>query len=152
MKYAGPFLPHDQFRSLGLLHETNRLLLHPLGLALGVEVGPGAVQLTKHEVAQLAQVADELDAAANSPEDVVELADTVRAIVARAKVSTERLGSIWDQRADPEGVTYGEDLLSADYAGNVAREWAERDLTRVARLGYMVQPVEQSPRLDVELR
>lgn len=138
MKYAGPFLPVDQFRSLGLLHETNRLLLHPLGLALSVATGHGAVQLTGPEIVQLAEFADVLKHLAGSAHTSAE-SDLLVSIVERANTPTERLGPIWDQRDDLGGITYGIDLLSPGHAAAVADDWSSRRADRLGRLGYIVQ-------------
>lgn len=40
-KFEGPFMPLDEFRDAGFLHEINRLLLHPCGLALALDVEAG---------------------------------------------------------------------------------------------------------------
>jgi len=47
-KFEGPFMPLAEFRDLGFLHEINRLLLHPCGfaLALDVEAGTACVWMT----------------------------------------------------------------------------------------------------------
>jgi hypothetical protein len=86
-----------EFRERGYLHEVNRLVLHPLGLALSVKVN----------------------------ED-----------------GTEELGPIWDYRHDPEGIIFGDDLLSAEKAIAVRREMFERRGERIKRLGFVVQPIK----------
>lgn len=56
----------------------------------------------------------------------------------------ERLGGVWDERADPEGISYGGEYEAglAAKAAFVDAEWKARAAARVAALGFMVQPVE----------
>lgn len=88
-----------EFWQLGFLQELNRQFLHPLGLALEVEV-------------------DE-------------------------KGHAKGLGRIWDYRDDPEGIIF-ETGNVVDFREKAARVEAHRELmskSRIARLGYWVQPV-----------
>lgn len=85
-----------ELRELGVLHEINRLLLHPLGLALEVKV---------------------------------------------AADGTETLGGVWDYRDDAEGIYYGADLLNSDKASRIAYAIEATGPGRIARLGYVIQPV-----------
>jgi hypothetical protein len=91
IKYLDP----REFIDGGYLHETNRLVLHPLGLAL-----------------------------AFSPSEHAALA-TVR---------------IWDYRDDPEGIYLDGPALSLEKAVKVCNEMLAKRDTRVARLGWVVQP------------
>lgn len=139
--YDGPYLDIAEFRESGLLHEVNRLILHPLGLALSVKTGPGAVRMTKEEIEHLRLIAElpALDSEAKS---------FLRDLAIRALTSGERLAGIWDNREDPEGIEYGEDLLSEERVRSVVELWDRRQPARVAGLGYMVQPVT-GPQLHV---
>lgn len=51
------------------------------------------------------------------------------------------LVGIWDNRADPEGITYdeldAEDMAKRDY---IRDEWHKREPARVALMGSMIQP------------
>lgn len=85
-----------EFRERGYLHEINRRLLHPLGMALETAVDDNGI---------------------------------------------EYLSGVWDSRDDPEGIYYGDDLLSPAKVANVTSEWNERVEERMALLGFMVQPV-----------
>lgn len=88
-------MPIKEFRSRGYLHEVNRLVLHPLGLALEVTI----------------------------EED-----------------GTESISGVWDCQAEPEGILYGDDLLSGEAASFVAAEMEGRGPERQERLGFIVQP------------
>lgn len=52
---------------------------------------------------------------------------------------TERLGGVWDYRDDPEGMNFSEMDLSAK-ADAVQVEWDAKAVTRLASLGYVIQP------------
>ena len=88
-----------EFREFGYLQELNRLFLHPLGLALEVEVDP--------------------------------------------ETGEERFGRIWDYRDDPEGILYGDDIIStpefAEKIKRVREERLRRQLERLKRLGFVIQ-------------
>lgn len=90
------YMDLQEFREGGYLHEVNRLLLHPLGLALAV--------------------------------------------------GTDGSMSVWDYRDDPEGMEFGEALLSAEKAEKVCTELLERRAERIRRLGWVIQPVPSSER------
>lgn len=139
--FTGPYLDIKTFRERGYLHEVNRLLLHPLGLALSVEIGPGTVRLTEQETERLQAVADQpgLDDGTRS---------FLRDLAIRALTAEESLAGVWDQRGDPGGIEYGWDLLSEAKARHVAEEWDRRQPARVNGLGFMVQPLG-GPQLHV---
>jgi hypothetical protein len=110
-----------EFRELGWVHEINRLLLHPAGLALEVETiscaacnGNGK-RGDKHE----------------------------RCETCGATGQVEILGGVWDYRDDPEGMLFGDDLLSAEKAKRIATLLEERRAARIERCGYFVQPVDE---------
>jgi hypothetical protein len=86
-------MPLGEFIEGGFLHEVNRLLLHPLGVALAIDASTGQVR-------------------------------------------------VWDERDDPEGTLFGEDLLSADKAEHIADQMFTRRAARKEKLGYVIQPVE----------
>jgi hypothetical protein len=60
--------------------------------------------------------------------------------VAVAPDGTETLGGVWDYRDDPEGVRYADDVIDKDKAAAVAVEWADHAVTRLATLGFTIQP------------
>jgi hypothetical protein len=53
---------------------------------------------------------------------------------------TEHLGGVWDYRDDPEGMQFG-GSLDADKAERVGELLLEKSKTRMALLGYVIQPV-----------
>lgn len=108
----------SEFREFGYLHEINRQLLHPLGLAL--------------------EVVTEDCPACNG------LGATNHCVSCGDQGQIERLGGVWDSRDDPEGFVYGDDLLSAEKARRVRDEMQRRAGPRVEKLGYMIQPVEST--------
>lgn len=57
--------------------------------------------------------------------------------VVREDDGTERLGGVWDARADPEGIAF--DDYDSSKAAAVDAEIAARRPARVAALGYWVQ-------------
>lgn len=91
-------MPIKEFRERGYLHEINRLLLHPLGLALEVSVDD--------------------------------------------ETGEEQLGGVWDEREDPEGIVYGDDLLNPEKAERVCQELlARREERKKHTGGWVVQPL-----------
>lgn len=64
------------------------------------------------------------------------------AVVAEADGTVSGFGEIWDYRADPEGLIFGDDyaVLVAENARKVAALLAERSPARLEALGYVVQP------------
>lgn len=91
-----PYIKTEEFVAVGYLHEANRLLLHPLGLALEVITDPRGHPL--------------------------------------------RLGGVWDERTDPEGIVMDPTILSPEKAAAVDLRWSQRFDARHRRLGHMVQP------------
>lgn len=63
---------------------------------------------------------------------------------------TEELGGIWDYRHDPEGLYYGEGMLSMDKAARVAQEYMNRAQERKEHRGWILQPLPQPERHDHE--
>lgn len=63
--------------------------------------------------------------------------------VAEDKDGVPRLGGIQDYRADPEGMLFGELLVVEDTirALLINEEWDARKATRVAALGWMIEPL-----------
>ena len=92
-------IPIAKFRELGFIHEINRRLLHPCGLALEV---------------------------------IIDL-----------ETGEERLGGVWDYRDDPEGMRFGEDLLSGEKVRSVDKLFHSHAHIRSETLGYVVQPVPE---------
>jgi len=47
---------------------------------------------------------------------------------------------VWDLRKDPEGLTFGDGVMSEEKFRRVEEEWAKRAKKRLEALGYIVQP------------
>lgn len=146
-------MPVSAFRSVGYLHEVNRLLLHPLGLAMEINLATEpmrVVRLKERGCVVLEQLCRE-SLAGQGPfrgDDAADLLDALGA--ERMEAGDETLGGIWDYSDDPEGMTYGEDLLSPLKAVRVAQELLQRRKLRMELLGYVIQPVDtQEPTLTV---
>jgi hypothetical protein len=73
-----------EFRERGYLQEVNRLMLHPLGLALEVVV----------DDCKFCAASGRIDGGKNHCEHC------------DGRGKTERLGGVWDYRDDPEGMMY----------------------------------------------
>lgn len=111
------YISAEEFQQLGYLHEVNRRVLHPLGLALEI-----------HVVRKKIKLRDRLR--------------WLRWMWRHTRVGASWVGGVWDYRDDPEGMNYGDDLLSPLKAAAVRSEWAGRRGERVQGVGYMVQPVK----------
>jgi hypothetical protein len=98
------YMSVKEFRELGLLHEVNRLVLHPLGLALEVRIDDDG---------------------------------------------NESFGQVWDDRDDPEGIYYGDDLLSPEKAKAVCDLMLSRRGERLTQLNYVIQPIRDVRSLTV---
>lgn len=59
---------------------------------------------------------------------------------------TEKLGGIWDYREDPEGIIYGEEIVSnprfRERAEYIEDQLRKKKATRLEKLGFFIQPVE----------
>lgn len=115
-----------EFREFGYLHEINRQLLHPLGLALEV------VQDKCEKCGGFGR---------RAPRYKGEVRDACEECGGTGLF--ERLGGVWDSREDPEGFVYGDDLLDPAKVARVAEELDRRTPEREARLGYLIQPVQK---------
>lgn len=141
-----PRMPIAEFRETGYLHEINRLLLHPLGLAMEVNLAAGRVRhvhLPEDVCEELELVCRESLAGKGALK--VENATTLLDALSRAQrlePGEETLGGVWDCRSDAGGVDYGEDLLDAGKAERIAAEIFSRRGFRRDMLGYVIQPVE----------
>lgn len=62
--------------------------------------------------------------------------------VVQEEDGSERLGGVWDYRDDPDGIHYGEDMISEEKALRVIREARDRLNPRVEALGYWIQPLK----------
>ena len=58
------------------------------------------------------------------------------------ETGVESISGVWDYRADPEGMSYGPDMLSVEKHERVMGEIKGRHHVRVTRLGYWMQRVE----------
>lgn len=139
-------LPISEFRERGYLHEVNRLVLHPLGLAL-------EVQVVQQPSRVLAPLPEEICVALEALALGEQITDTsVRTALHdwldRAQPVEEGgavLGRVWDCQDDAEGVVYGEDLLSPDKAERVCKELlARRDERKKHTGGWVIQPIPDS--------
>lgn len=83
-----------EFREIGLLQEINRLFLHPLGLALSVEVDENG---------------------------------------------NEELRDIWDYRNDPEGIIFGENVITPKKIQDVKEFMQKQHKKRKETTGYVIQ-------------
>lgn len=83
-----------EFREQGYLQELNRQFLHPLGLALEVNL---------------------------------------------EKDGSESFGEVWDYRDDPEGMTYGPDMIDPQKAMRIYGEGLKKRAARIRLLGSVVQ-------------
>jgi hypothetical protein len=109
------YMTVSEFQSEGYLHEVNRQVLHPLGIALEVRV-PKKRKMKLRERVQYAWW------------------------VFRHGSKDGWISGIWDYRDDPEGMAYGEGTLSPEKAKHIRELWRERRHERRQRLGYIVQP------------
>lgn len=143
-----------EFREHGYLHEVNRLVLHPLGLAMEISVFKEPtvrLDLREDDVKLFEELADALGDALHD-KLTQEQRDSLAALMVRLdqspvfEVGDEILGGVWDDREDPEGTSYGEDLLSADKAVRVCTELLAKREKRMEILGYITQPVPTSER------
>ena len=57
---------------------------------------------------------------------------------------TEELGGIWDYREDPDGMSYGDGVLSFEKADNIQKLGANLVVTRKEILGFDIQPIEEA--------
>jgi hypothetical protein len=53
-------------------------------------------------------------------------------------------GRIWDSRDDPEGIAYGDGMLSMEKAVNVSMEASRHVESRVRLLGWVVQRIRET--------
>ncbi len=154
-------LPISEFRERGYLHEVNRLLLHPLGLALEVRTVSEPMRqvwLSEYQAQALeGSVQGLIDRMGYTEGTAVLIVDALRR-APRYEPGDEALSGIWDCRDDPEGVVYGEDLLDQEKAERVCGELLERRDDRKKHTGgWVVQPIPDGQVLsttytDPELR
>lgn len=52
----------------------------------------------------------------------------------------ETFGGVWDYRDDPEGMRYGDHMISGTKAARIEQERRQKAAARVEALGYEVQP------------
>lgn len=55
---------------------------------------------------------------------------------------SESFGEVWDSRDDPEGMIYGPDMIDAEKAKRIEREYMEKRGIRLARFEFDIQPLE----------
>lgn len=122
-----------EFRDLGYLQELNRRFLHPLGMALEVEV---AVDWTHDDprVIALAKVIGDDSHYESSLPLAIEILTHLQ------PPGSQRFGAVWDYRDDPEGMAYGPGMIDAKKAQRIERERSKLAVTRHDLLGFEVQP------------
>lgn len=106
-----------EFRERGYLQEINRLMLHPLGLALEVVVEPCSCDGGHIE-----------DGPAGATYSII-----CPACLGTEKI--ERLGGVWDYRADPEGIVYAKGTIEQEKIDRVAADLERHQATRERLLG-----------------
>lgn len=124
-------LPIETFVDEGYLQEVNRLLLHPLGLAL--------------EVSKVASEADEIKRVQLGLEQLVEdgasAKEMAEALIDDLRPMVLHLSGIWDCRDDLEGIYFSDGVMSATKAIRI-EGMLERALERRRQsLGYDIQPI-----------
>lgn len=153
------WLPIEEFQKLGYLQEANRQFFHPHGLALAITtVTEGGWKLDGDQVRQ---TADELQAAGlldRVDEDdlvgqEVRLGKAKRFLDAQHPEGSAYLAGVWDDRADPEGVYFGDGDTSTK-AQEPALERQRHALHRAKFFGVDVEGIEPvvaaMARLDIE--
>lgn len=136
------YIDPAEFRQAGYLHEVNRLLLHPLGLALSVETATERGFTMRLRAEDHENLVCELDGDV-SAERLREILDGLLANgEAVSKGQYVGMGGVWDYRHDPEGIMFaGTTLDATNQAEAVADLWNARREARVKALGWMIQPV-----------
>jgi hypothetical protein len=146
-------MPVREFVETGYLHEVNRRLLHPLGLAL--EVGradePTRVVLITDEAADALRILiDRVRAADPTATDAMSALEERLDGAELLQAGDYLFGGVWDCRDDAEGILFGPDVLDREKARRVTDELNLRGLARVTKLGYIVQPVNAPPIVEVK--
>lgn len=140
-------LPITTFVTDGYLQEVNRLLLHPLGLAIEATSAEEPVTWLSLDDRSVKALNDLVSFAMQggrylSTTDLERLSKRIKE-ADRHDTGDMWLSGVWDYRADPEGIIFGGDYKAklAVKAAKVGDEWAAREAARVAILGEMVQSV-----------
>jgi hypothetical protein len=113
----------DEFRELGLLHEVNRRLLHPCGLALAMHTG-----FDYDEVERIAQRSGVDPAAAWST-------------VCAFGLNKMHFAGVWDCRDDLEGIVFAPDAVESAKVASVAELEHRHAPARLKRFGWVIQRV-----------
>lgn len=61
-------------------------------------------------------------------------------VVVDENLRPTHFGGVWDSRDDPEGIVYGDNLPDLEKTERIHQLEEGRKPTRLARLGYWVQP------------
>ena len=56
---------------------------------------------------------------------------------------TWTLGNVWDSRDDIEGFIYADGVLDTGRRDNISAEFAKREVARLKKFGFVIQPVEE---------
>jgi hypothetical protein len=64
-------------------------------------------------------------------------------VILDKETGEETLGGVWDFRDDPEGMYFGEEVLSVEKARTVDKLWYSKTHHRDEHLGYIVQPLPE---------
>lgn len=138
-----------EFRRLGLLQEVNRQFLHPLGLALEMQIGGGTGFF--YRVDRGGQV-ESLDLCELTIEEIQELviddaqiAKLIHDLAQTVCLAPEHFGRVWDYRDDPEGLAFAEPVTGE--AAAYVRELRESHRPAREKLfgGDDVQPLGFTP-------
>lgn len=140
-------MPVAEFRRDGYLQELNRLLLHPLGLALEVTVMDGATDDTRLMERIAPIIAGLLDDAKADPDPDNAAREIARAIVTDFwPRGSEHISGVWDYRDDPEGMVYGAGEIDVNKADRIGVLLAHKLAERQGLLGFGVQgPLDVAP-------
>lgn len=61
-------------------------------------------------------------------------------VVVDSETKEESFGNVWDYRDDPEGIIYASGIIDAEKAARIYDEETNLEFTRLAKLGFVVQP------------
>lgn len=62
-------------------------------------------------------------------------------VIIDSETGEERIERLWDNRDDPEGWVFGEDVIDVDKAIAIHNDMRARAEERIKALGYVIQPL-----------
>lgn len=139
------YVPPGELVDRGYLQELNRRFLHPLGMALEVQIaeeGAARLLLTDAGLAALERLVAAAREAALIPSTHLDDLDALIAAADRVEAGDGWLVGVRDERDDAEGVVFAAEVPLGAKAEAVEAEWVARSIPRGQALGYVVQPVE----------